>query len=117
MNDNKNSLDRRDQPRFPLRAYAQLAYSSREWEAHILDMSMTGARVALLGEHLLRAGDRINLAINCEDNGMHDSHKKNLWLHGVIKHIREHILGIEYRPATEIDKQLLVSFLAQTTEE
>src|SRR5690606_6784117 len=41
--ENRTSPDRRNQPRFPIRAHAQLAYSTREWETQMLDMSMTGA--------------------------------------------------------------------------
>lgn len=116
MTNDSNMADRRNQPRFPMRAYAQLAYSTKQWEVHILDMSMTGARVALLGEHLLRAGDHIRLFINSEEIGLQEANKKNLQMHGEIVHIRDHVLGIEHQPATEMDKQLLVLLLAQTDD-
>lgn len=116
MNDDNNNADRRHQPRFPMRAYAQLAYSTKQWEVHVLDMSMTGARIALLGEHLLRAGDHIKLFIDSNEIGLHDAAKKDLIMHGKIVHIRDHILGIEHQPATEKDKELLVLLLAHTDE-
>ena len=116
MTDNNNPADRRNHPRFPMRAYAQLAYSTKQWEVHILDMSMTGARIGLLGEHVLRAGDQIKLFIDSEEIGLHEAEKKNLNMHGEIVHIRDHVLGIEHRPATEMDKQLLVLLLAHTDE-
>ena len=114
MPENRTSPDRRNQPRFPIRAHAQLAYSTREWEAKMLDMSMTGARVTLLSEHLLRSGDHIKLLINSEEIGLHDVSKKRLQLHGQIVYLRDDILGVEYQPVTEMDKQLLVLLLAHT---
>jgi hypothetical protein len=116
MTESNNPADRRNHPRFPMRAYAQLAYSSKQWEVHILDMSMTGARIALLGEHLFRAGDHIKLFIDSEEIGLHDAEKKNLNMHGQIVHVRDHILGIEQQPTTEKDKELLVLLLAHTGE-
>src|SRR5690554_222152 len=114
MPENRTSPDRRNQPRFPIRAHAQLAYSTREWETEILNMSMTGARVTLLSEHLLRSGDHIKLLINSEEIGLHDVSKKRLQLHGHIVYLRDDILGVEYQPVTEMDKQLLVLLLAHT---
>lgn len=116
MTDNNDSADRRNHPRFPMRAYAQLAYSTKEWEVHILDMSMTGARIALLSEHLLRAGDHIKLFIDSEEIGLQETLKKKVQMQGEIVHIREHVVGIEHQPSTEMDKQLLVLLLAKTEE-
>jgi hypothetical protein len=116
MTENNKPSDRRNQPRFPMRAYAQLAYSTREWEVHVLDMSMTGARIALLSEHLLRAGDNIKLFIDSDEIGLQEASKKKLQLHGQIVHIRDHLVGIEHQPTTEMDKQLLVLLLAQTDD-
>lgn len=116
MNQNNDSVDRRNHPRFPIRAHAEIAYSTRIWEVHILDMSMTGAKVALISEHLLRSGDSIKLTISSEEIGLQEVKKNDLQLKGHIVHIREHFLGIEYQPVTEMDKQLLVLLLAQTEE-
>lgn len=80
----------------------------------MLDMSMTGARVTLLGEHLLRSGDHIKLLINSEEIGLHEVSKKRLQLHGHIVYLRDDVLGVEYQPVTEMDKQLLVLLLAHT---
>lgn len=117
MTDEKQAPDRRIHPRFPIRAYSQLAYSTHEWEVHILDISLSGARVALLGDHLLQPGDDIKLTIESDDVGLTEATKKSLQLRGNIVYIREHILGIEYQAATELDQQLLVMLLARMDEE
>ena len=59
--------DKRRHPRFPLRAYADLQYSTKKWEAHVLDLSESGARLAILGEHLLQKGDPLRVHIQLDD--------------------------------------------------
>jgi hypothetical protein len=105
--------DRREHPRFPVRAYAQLDYSRTLWEVHLLDMSISGAKVALLGEHLLRRGDSVALTVDVKELGLSDTKHKVMHLRGTLVHLREHLLGVEYQPVTETDKQLLTLFLSQ----
>lgn len=116
MTEEDKTSDRRNHPRFPMRAYSQLTYSTHEWEVHILDISLSGARIALLDDHMLRPGDNIKLTINSDDVGRQEGTKKSLQLRGNIVHIKEHILGIEYQPTTELDQQLLVLLLARMDE-
>ena len=113
MTSNPHVTDRRDQLRFPVRASAQVAYSTKEWDVEIHDMSMTGARLTLLSEHLLRAGDHIKLSISSKEVGLHLEGHEQLKLHGNIVYIRNNIAGIEYQPTSEMDKQYLVLLLAQ----
>jgi hypothetical protein len=105
--------DKRRHPRFPLRAYADLQYSTKKWEAHILDLSESGARLAILGEHLLQKGDPLRVHIQLEDISLVTSSKKQLSLHGRLIHVREHLLGFEFQPDTPIDKTLLYELLSQ----
>lgn len=103
--------EKRRYPRFPLRAYAELQYSTKTWEAHVLDLSETGARLALLGEHLLRKDDALRVHIDLENLNLVASSKKHLDLHGRIVHVREHILGFDFQPDTPNDKTALYELL------
>lgn len=103
--------EKRRHPRFPLRAYAQLKYSTKMWEAHVMDLSERGARIALLSEHLLQKGDALRVHINLEGLSLVASSKKRLDLHGRIAHVREHILGFDFQPDTPADKTLLFELL------
>jgi hypothetical protein len=106
--------DKRLNPRFPLRAFAEMQYSTKKWEANVLDLSVTGARLALLGEHLLRKGDALRVQILLDSLEL-NSTKKQLNLHGSLVHVREHILGYRFQPDTPADKELLeqlILFLA-----
>ena len=109
--DDLSDDDKRRNPRFPLRAYADLQYSTKKWEAHILDLSESGARVAILGEHLLQKGDPLRVHIQLAEMNLLTSPKKQLSLHGRLIHVREHLLGFEFQPDTPVDKTLLHELL------
>lgn len=102
--------ERRQHPRLPLRAYAQLQYASKRWDAHVLDISATGARLALLSEHLLRAGDRLHVDILLDED---TPQPQQLHLQGQLVHIREHILGYQFSPASAADGERLQQLLAE----
>lgn len=105
--------DKRRHPRFPLRAYADMQYSTKKWDAHVLDLSESGARLAILGEHLLQKGDTLRVHIQLEEMNLLTSSKKTLNLHGQLVHVREHLLGFEFQPDTPVDKTLLYELLTQ----
>ncbi|WP_062059126.1 PilZ domain-containing protein [Cellvibrio sp. OA-2007] len=113
ITDDSSDEDKRRHPRFPLRAYADLQYSTKKWEAHVLDLSESGARLAILGEHLLQKGDPLRVHIQLDDINLLTSPKKILSLHGKLIHVREHILGFEFQPDTPVDKTLLYELLTQ----
>jgi hypothetical protein len=115
------SPERRENPRQPVRAYAELTYSDKGWDVYLLDMSATGACLALLEEHLLQAGDDVSLTIDLSDvqlpevsvDDIDPNLNKTLHLRGTLVHLREHLLGVEYRPASDLDHALLALLLAQ----
>lgn len=111
--DDMSDEDKRRHPRFPLRAYADLQYSTKKWEAHVLDLSESGARLAILGEHMLQKGDPLRVHIQLDDINLLTSPKKQLSLHGRLAHVREHLLGFEFQPDTPVDKTLLYELLTQ----
>ena len=107
-----NNDDRRTYPRFPLRAFAELANSHKEWGAHVLDISYTGARIALLDEYHLCAGDSIDLRLEIPEMQVPQGELPYLHLKGTLVHQQEHMLGIQYEPASAQDAELLKTLLS-----
>lgn len=107
-----NEDDRRNSPRFPLRAFAALCNSDKEWAAHVLDISYEGARLALLDEYHLCAGDAIQLRLEIPELQVPQGTMPYLYLNGTLVHQQEHMLGIQYQPATEHDAELLKIILS-----
>jgi hypothetical protein len=103
--------DRRSSPRYPLRAFAELGCSDKEWAAHVLDISYYGARIALLDEYNLCAGDSINLRLEVPEMQTPAGMMPYLHLKGTLVHQQEHMLGIQYEPASDIDAELLKQLL------
>jgi hypothetical protein len=103
--------DKRRHPRFPLRAVAELQYSTKSWEAQVTDISESGARMVILSEHLLQKGDSLRVHIQLDDLNLVASSKKLLNLHGRLIHVREQHLGYEFQPDTPADRTLLYELL------
>ncbi len=103
--------DKRRHPRFPLRAVAELQYSTKSWEAHVIDISESGARLVILSEHLLQKGDPLRVHIKLDELNLVTSNKKQLNLHGCLIHVREQHLGFEFQPDTPADRTLLYELL------
>lgn len=103
--------DKRRYPRFPLRAQAELQYSTKSWEAQVLDLSESGARLVILSEHLLQKGDALRIHVHLDELNLVTSTKKMLNLHGRLIHVREQHLGFEFQPDTPADKTLLYELL------
>lgn len=106
-----NDDDRRNYPRFPLRAFAALGKSDKEWAAHVLDISYHGARIALLDNYNLCAGDAIYLRLEIPELQVPEGMLPYLHLNGTLVHQQEHMLGIQYEPASEQDAELLKQIL------
>lgn len=112
--------NRRETPRHPVRAYASLMHESEHWNVHLLDMSASGARFALLEEYDFSPGDRVSLTIELEDVRAPDldlvideSAHKMMRLRGTIVHCHEHMLGVEYQPISEVDRILMTMLLSR----
>jgi hypothetical protein len=107
-----NNDNRRTHPRFSLRAFAELANSEKEWAAHVLDISYQGARIALLDDYHLCEGDTIRLRLEIPKAQAPEGVLPYLYLNGTLVHKQEHILGIQYEPASAQDAELLNILLA-----
>lgn len=119
MNSSHNE-NRRETPRHPVRAYASLIHETDHWNVHLLDMSASGARFALLEEYDLNPGDRISLTIELDDvrspdmEGLIDeSAHKLMRLRGTVVHCNQHMLGVEYQPVSEVDRILMTMLLSR----
>jgi len=106
-----NDDERRTTPRHPLRAFAALCNSDKEWAAHVLDISHHGARVALLDEYHLCSGDPIQLRLEIPELQVLKGAAPYLYLKGTLIHQQEHMLGIQYEPLSEVDALLLKQIL------
>jgi len=110
-----DSEERRNAPRYSVRTHIALQMSTTVWDAHLLDISATGARVAILDEHLLRPGDNLTLNIELEDLSP-EATKKSLRLEGKIVHARDHIIGLELISDNKDEHQHLLSLLDYFSE-
>ena len=111
------NAERRVAPRLPLRAYAQVATSDIHWDAHVLDISRSGARIALLREHNFTLGTGLKLTIEFIDTA---SDSETLRLHGLVAHIKAHVLGLELEPDSTEDRirlDRLLKVLSQSQQE
>jgi hypothetical protein len=104
--------DRRHRPRYPLRAFAQLGKSDKEWAAHVLDISCEGARVVLLDDYHLSAGDALQLRLEIPEIHMPANRLPYLNLYGTLVHQQGHMLGLQYEPATDQDAELLQQLIS-----
>lgn len=103
--------EKRRHPRFPLRAIAELQYSTKSWDTRILDISESGARLVILTDHLLQKGDPLRVHIHLDDLSLVTSNKKMLNLHGRLIHVRDQHLGFEFQPDTSEDRTILYDML------
>jgi hypothetical protein len=106
-----NEDDRRTHTRYPLRAFAELGNSEKEWAAHVLDISYHGARIALLDDYNLSAGDAVDLRLEIPEMQVPEGTLPYLYLKGTLVHQQAHILGIRYEPASAQDAELLQHIL------
>jgi len=117
--------DRREHPRHPVRAYAHMMRAQEHCPVELLDMSFNGARLSsknldILNERAIGAGDEISLIVELEDirapnisEVLEYQTRKILRLRGTLIYRDENIIGVEYRPLSEVDQVLLTLLLAR----
>ena len=107
--------DRRANPRYPLRVFATLSVTQQDqknsWSVHLLDISLQGAKLAVLDEHELLKGDSVELSLELPPLDLQQGPVQSIELVGKIVHCQEHILGIEYSPADEIEAENLSALI------
>lgn len=117
--------DRREHPRHPVRANAHMMRARENCAVELLDMSFNGARLTSKNlEHLnqgaINAGDAVSLTVELEDIQAPNINevlayqtRKILRLRGTLIYREEHIIGVEYRPLSEVDQVLLTLLLSR----
>ncbi|HEY7886533.1 MAG TPA: PilZ domain-containing protein [Cellvibrionaceae bacterium] len=104
--------EKRHAARLPLKAYAQIISSNDRWDAHVLDISPTGARIAVLREHPFTQGTGLKLVVEFIDTA---SDSETLMMHGLVAHSKDHVLGLDLEPNTTSDRILLEQLLKKLT--
>ena len=104
--------EKRRASRLPLKAYAQVTSSNERWHAHVLDISASGAKIALLHDHPFTQGSGLKLVIEFIDTA---SDSETLMMHGLVAHAKAHILGLDLQPNTTADRILLEQLLEKLT--
>lgn len=80
--------DQRSAPRFRCRCYANLDATPKHWDAHLINVSISGALVAVLNDHRLTQGQPLAITIEFDD--------QDITLRGEIAHVKDHYIGIHY---------------------
>lgn len=107
--------ERRIAPRYTVRAYASLQKAPHIWNAHLLDISATGARLAILDEHALQSNDIITFDIELEELIPNPQYQL-LKLEGKIVHLRDHIIGIMLTKIEEEDRESFENLLIEFSQ-
>lgn len=104
MHANQDEFERRTNERYEHRGYCTIVSSDASWTGHVLNLSESGALVAVLEPHDLKADESITLNLELETGS-------TTILHGRVVHLRDHLLGLECSPHTDEDMQKLREFL------
>lgn len=80
--------DQRASPRFRCRCYATLDATEETWPAHLINLSSTGALVAVLYDHKFKPDQELTITIEFDN-------EDDLSLTGKVAHVKEHYVGLE----------------------
>jgi hypothetical protein len=67
----------------------------------LLDISLKGAKLAVLDENHLAKDDAVELCIELPEQLLQQASARTVQLIGKIVHCQDHILGIEYSPKND----------------
>lgn len=82
-----NHNDKRKHARYPHRAYCTLTLANDACPAYLLNISKSGALVAIIDENPVKAGDSVEITIDDSIAPIH--------LIGRVAHVKNHYIGIE----------------------
>jgi len=116
-----SARDKRYFPRINYRAHAHLTTCHDNFNVHILDLSFSGALVALIRKHDLHPGEEVVLTIELprkdwKSTSSDPTDCHTLKMQGRLAHQRDHFLGIECR-ASGIDNQARLRQLLEKYKE
>ncbi len=101
--------ERRQDERIGHRGYGYIYFEADTFECHLLDVSMRGAKVAVLEPHNLLFGKEISLQIDL-------GNEETVTLHGQVAHVKEHIVGMMASPINSDDQSKLESLIAENSQ-
>ena len=102
-------LERRQSERLPHRGGGTLITSESSWTAHIINISLQGALIALLEPHNINEDQTITLQISLSDGN-------SILTHGHVAHVKDHYIGLECQPNTEQDARRLREVIREIEE-
>ena len=102
--------NRRDNNRLYYRSYGTLSNNNNQWPAHIINISSTGALIAIICEHTLTEGAVISLTVELLEG-------EDIIMHGRVLHVKDHYIGLHCEPQKQTDKDRLASILKQNNTE
>lgn len=101
-----DSENRRQAERYSYRGYCALRSSQASIPAHIINLSNTGALIAVLDDHKLQDLEPVQLQVELQDGEI-------ALLSGTVIHRKAHFIGLKCTPDSEADADKLVRFLAE----
>ena len=94
-----NHDDRRRAERYPHRAHATLMINNNAYPAHIINISVIGALVAVVDDHDIKEGQEMAIDI--------DSDSGNFSMRGTVAHVKNHYIGLECVPPDDASMETI----------
>lgn len=104
--------ERRQFERHSTRAQGTLITAESNWPVYVINLSYSGALIAILDKHKLEEEESITLHLELE-------HAGRVIAHGRIAHLKEHYVGLEFSGHGEADRAKLkkvIEFVAKRNE-
>lgn len=105
MSDND---ERRRAERYPHRAHATLMINNNAYPAHIINISIIGALVAVVENHDIKENQEIAIDIE-SDSG-------NFSMRGTVAHVKNHYIGLECTPPDDASMETIQRVIESINE-
>lgn len=102
-------VERRQSERLPHRGSGTLITPESAWSAHIINISMQGALIALVDPHDVCEEQVVTLQIKLNDGN-------SILTRGTVAHVKEHYIGLECLPSSEEDARRLKAMIMEIEE-
>lgn len=102
--------NRRDNDRLYYRSYGTLSSDNNQWPVHIINISPSGALIAIICEHTLTEEAIINLTVELLEG-------EAIIMHGKVLHVKDHYIGLHCEPKEQTDKNRLADILNKSDVE
>lgn len=110
MNQANPSYDeRRQYERHNTRTQGTLITAETNWTVYVINLSYSGALIAVLKDHKLEEEESITLHLELE-------HAGKMIAHGRIAHVKEHYVGLEFSAHGQTDQENLKALIKHVAE-